>query len=192
MSVFKITHGDVRRFLISVRMFTLVAVAALVVSACDSISVPKDDSAANLMPNVAGYTAVNTLDFQDALAKVAGTSALMTGNPAFAAMVTAANEVSKCYQKAGAVEGRVYYGQADPSKAGAIIIINRNKVLDPALMLSCVGGGNSGIMGTQSIQPCAKTYTLKKVNNEFYVGMVGTDPEVCNAFCSGLEGCAAS
>lgn len=191
MTVFKITRGELRRLLTSMRMVALIAVASLVVSACDSLQPAKDDSAANLMPNIAGYTVVNTLDIQDTLSKIAGTSALLTGNPAFAAMVTAANEVSKCYQKAGAVEGRVYYGQADPSKVGAIVIINRNKVLDPALMLNCVGG-REGISGAQSIQPCVKAYTLKKDNNEFYIGYVATDPEVCSAFCTSLEGCAAS
>jgi hypothetical protein len=169
------------------RMISLLAVVALVVSACDALQPAKDNSAANLMPNISGYTTVNTLDIQDTLSKVAGAATLLT-NPPFAAMVTAANEVSKCYQQAGAVEGRVYYGQADPSKVGAIVIINRNKVLDPALLLNCVGG-QAGLSGSLSVQPCSKTYTLKKDNNEFYIGYVATDPQVCQTFCSSLEGC---
>jgi hypothetical protein len=162
-------------------------VVAVVIAACTN-EPPRDNSAANLMPAPANYTVTNTLDIQDAITKIAGTASIATGGPQFAAMIAAAGEVVKCYQKAGALEGRVYTKNGDPLKAGVVLIINKNQALDPGVFLSCVGV--EGLASPASVsQPCANAYTLKKDNNEFFIGYVATDYEVCTALCSGLQGC---
>ncbi|MBX3066142.1 MAG: hypothetical protein U0528_07325 [Anaerolineae bacterium] len=170
-------------------LMAMLLVFAALFAACNNTGGVKDTSAANLMPAPAGYSITNTIDIQDTITKIAGATALGAGQPQLTAMVAAANEIAKCYQKAGAIEGRVYLKQVEPTKAGAVIIINRNLVSDPNLFLGCVGLGNSELSGAQGLTPCAYAYTLPLNNNEYYIGYVGTDVEVCHAVCSGLQGC---
>jgi hypothetical protein len=46
-----------------------------------------------------------------------------------------------------------------------------------------------GAATAATLEPCAKSYTLKKDDNEFYVAFVATTPQMCETFCSKLEGC---
>lgn len=167
----------------------LLLVFAAVFAACNNTTGVKDTSAASLMPAPAGYSVTNTIDIQDTITKIAGVTALGAGQPQLTALVAAANGIAKCYQQAGAIEGRVYLKQTEPTKAGAVIIINRNLMTDPNLFLGCVGLGNSELSGAQALTPCAYAYTLPLNNNEYYIGYVATDVEVCHAVCSGLQGC---
>jgi len=63
-------------------------------------------------------------------------------------------------------------------------------VTDPTNFLNCVVKPRPGVeASTPTLEPCAKTYTLKKNDNEFYIAFVATTPQMCEAFCSKLEGC---
>jgi hypothetical protein len=170
---------------VTIRGIVVLAICALTLSACSQP--PKDTSAASMLPNLAGYTISDVADLRDAIAKVAGGSALLTGQPELTALVAGVNGLVSCYQKAGAIEGRTYVKNADPTTAGVLIIANRNALTNPANIVSCVAPG----MGAQSImiQPCAKVYTLDKDNNQFYIAYAGTNNEMCSAFCSNLGGC---
>jgi hypothetical protein len=190
MIALEISRARFTRWVASMRVASLIVILGLVVSACDGLGQPaRDDSAANLMPSPAGYTVVNTLDIQDTLAKLSGGAALAAASPQVTALIAAANAVAKCYQQAGAVEGRVMYKNAEPIKAGAIVIINRNKALDPATLVQCAGSVGPNVAGVAALKPCAKAFTLQKDNNEFYVAFVGSDTEVCTAMCSSIQGC---
>ena len=173
------------------RLLALVVVVVLIVG-CGSGADMRDDSAANLMPNLPGYSVQTTLDLQDAISKVAGAAALIAAQPEMTALIAAATGLARCYQEAGAVEGRVYTRDSNPLQAGLVIIINRNQLTNPALLSNCIFGGEAGpsIMAQQALQPCANVYTLPRDNNEFYIAYVGTDPSVCTDFCSALQGCA--
>jgi hypothetical protein len=170
----------------------VLAIAVVLVAGCGNGAAMRDDSAANLMPNVPGFSWQTTLDLQDTIAKIAGVASLAAAQPEITAVITAASSLARCYQEAGAVEGRVYTRDADPLQAGLIIIINRNQLTDPALLSNCIFGGDTGarIMVEQAIQPCANVYSLPRDNNEFYIAYVGTDSSVCAEFCSSLQGCA--
>jgi hypothetical protein len=172
-------------------VMALTLVFGSIIVACSSLpGGQKDNNAAALMPAPAGYSVANTIDIQDTITKIAGAAALGSGQPQFTALVAAANEIAKCYQNAGAIEGRVLTKQTDPTKAGAVIIINRNLVSDPNLFLGCVGlGGSSELAGGQALQPCVDAYTISTGTNEFYVGYVATDVEVCQAVCNNMAGC---
>lgn len=146
-----------------------------------------DTTAASLMPQLPDYNTMDTLDIQDAITKLAGAASLGAGQPEITALVAGANGLTACYQRAGAIQGRAFVNKADPTKAGVVVIINRNRLTDPVLFLSCVAP--PGAMGVMSIQPCAKAYTLKRDNNEFYIGYVATNEDVCSTFCSSLQGC---
>lgn len=176
----------------SVKMRLIVlALAIILIAGCGSGAAMRDDSAANLMPNVPGFTSQTTLDLQDAITKIVGAASLAAAQPEVAAAIAAASSLARCYQEAGAVEGRVYTRDINPLQAGLVIIINRNKLTDPSLLSNCIFGGNAGpgIMAQQLAQPCANVYTLPKDDNEFYIAYVGTDPSVCTEFCSALQGC---
>jgi hypothetical protein len=173
-----------------IRIAVLVLIAAVIFSACGQGNVTKEPSAAALMPSLAGYSVYNTLDLQDAMAKVAGAASLGSGNPELTALVAGVSGLSSCYQKAGGIEGRAYINQADISKAGIVVVVNRNVVTDPNTFLSCVSPRRAlAPNNTQAQQPCAKTYTLNKDNNQYYIGYAATNSEVCQAFCAALQGC---
>ncbi len=168
------------------------AVAAVLLAGCGSGTAVRDEGAANLMPNLSGFSWQSTLDLQDAITKISGAASLAAAQPQITAAIVAASSLARCYQEAGAVEGRVYTRDADPLQAGLVIIINRNQLTNPDLLSACIFGQDTGpsIMAqSAAIQPCANVYSLPRDNNEFYIAYVATDPSVCAEFCSALQGC---
>jgi hypothetical protein len=172
-----------------VRAMTLLLMAVVLLTACGGGSVAKEPSAAALMPNLPGYVVTNTLDIQDAIAKLAGATSLGAAHPELSALVAGVHSLTACYQQAGALEGRAYVNQSDVSKAGVIVIVNRNVVTDPNTFLNCVAPSAGFAPRTAQVEPCAKTFTLNKDNNQYFVGYAATAPEVCQAFCAALQGC---
>ncbi len=164
----------------------IILALAVVLSAC-GLAVTKEPSAAALMPNLAGYQASDTTNIQDAITKIAGSGAVIGGQPELAALIAGVNGIVSCYQKAGGIEGRSYVNTSDVTRAGVIVIVNRNVMTDPTTFASCVLPSTGFRAAT--IQPCGKAYTLNKDNNQFYIGYAATNPEVCQAFCSALQGC---
>ncbi len=160
---------------------------ALLVAACGQAATT-EPSAAALMPNLPGYQTADTLDIQDTITKIAGATSLGAGHPELTGLIAGINSLVACYQKAGAVQGRTYVNNADPTKAGIVVIVNRNAVTDPNTFINCVLPQGPSLRAAQ-LQPCAKAYTLDKDNNQFYIGYAATNPEVCQAFCSALQGC---
>jgi hypothetical protein len=165
---------------------SLALVLAALLSACGQPGT-KEPSAAALMPNLPDYHVTDTIDIQDAITKVAGAASIGVGQPELAALIAGVNGLVSCYQKAGAIQGRTYVNKADVTQAGVVVIINRNAVTDPNTFLGCVLP-EAGLRAAQ-IQPCGKTYILDRDNNQFYIGYAATNPQVCQAFCSALQGC---
>lgn len=162
----------------------IIVVAALLVGCGGNVA--RDTTAADLMPNLGDYNVTNTLDIQDTVAKALAAASLGAGQVQITAMVAAISGLVACYQKAGAIEGRVYVKKAEPWVSGIVVIVNRNKTLDPATFFGCMGGQtNAPIVA----QPCANAYSLPKGDNEFYVAYLGTQQEFCTAVCNSLEGC---
>jgi hypothetical protein len=163
-------------------------VVLALLSACGGLGVTKEPSAAALMPNLADYQVSDTANIQDAITKILGVASLGAGQPELAALVAAVNGLVSCYQKAGAIEGRTYVNKSDVSLAGVIVIVNRNSITDPNTFVNCVfpsGGPRT------AVQACGKAYVLNKDNNQFYIGYAATSPQVCQTFCSALQGCTA-
>ena len=169
------------------RSSALVLVLAVLLSACGQPAT-KEPSAAALMPNLPDYHVTDTIDIQDAITKVAGAASIGVGQPELAALIAGVNGLVSCYQKAGAIQGRSYVNKADVALAGVVVIINRNAVTDPNTFLACVLPSGAGLR-TAQIQPCGKAYILDKDNNQFYMGYAATNPQVCQTFCSALQGC---
>jgi hypothetical protein len=143
-----------------------------------------------MLPNLDGYNTVEGQTLTAYISTVSGGAALLSGQPQLAGTIAAVDQIVQCYQEVGAVRARVYNSQADPLLAGAVAIADRNAVRDPANFFRCV----SPVPGPQAraaggFEPCTANYTLEKETNAFYILYAGTKPELCQAFCSRLEGC---
>ncbi|HRE47609.1 MAG TPA: hypothetical protein PLD47_07790 [Aggregatilineales bacterium] len=171
------------------RAFTFLLVAGMI-AACGGAT--SDPPAANMMPALSGYNVTDTMDIVDTVSKAIAGAAASGGQLQVTGAVLFANELAKCYQKAGAVQGRTYLNQANPLDSGLVIIVNRNKLIDPATLLGCIAPNNLAGAATigDEYQPCAFVYTLPKDNNEFYIGFIATNEPLCSQFCSKLEGCS--
>jgi hypothetical protein len=169
------------------RLAALTVVLALI-TACGG-NVTRDDSAANLLPALPDYNVTNTTNITEAVTNAASGAALAAGQAQFTAAIKVIGDLATCYQKAGAIEGRTYTLKSNPFKAGFIVIVNRNKALDPATLAGCLPFGGASVPSPNEYEPCFDTYTLPKGGNEFYILYGATSPQVCKAFCSGLEGC---
>ena len=159
--------------------------AALLLSACQ----PKQGSAKDLLPNVPNTTVVEGQTVTQFLAKLADGAALAAANPELIPVIQRIETSASCYQNVGAVALRTYTDKTFPLAAGIVAIVDRNALTDPANFLNCVVKPQPGVEAAQTLEPCAKTYTLKKDDNEFYVAFVATTPQMCETFCSKLEGC---
>ena len=159
----------------------------LLLAACQ----PKQDSAKDLLPDVPNTTVVEGQTLTQFLAKLADGASLAAANPELIPVIQRIETSATCYQDAGAIALRTYSDKAFPLYAGIVAIADRNALTDPANFLNCVVKPRPGV-GTAALalEPCAKTYTLKKNDNEFYIAFVATTPQMCEAFCSKLEGCA--
>lgn len=169
-----------------VGLFTAV-MSLLLLASCDIIA-PPGGSAAGYLPELAGYRTIEGESFTDALTSL-GVMATLAGQPQFGAPIAAISGTVACYQEAGAVSARVYSQEADPIHSGVIAVGDRNALLNPLTFLQCVpGDGRPGIQSV-TIEPCSHSYTLTQDGNEFYILYAGLTPEVCQTFCSNLEGC---
>ena len=114
-----------------------------------------------------------------------------TPDPGMLFMIERVDRTIECYQDAGAVNMRIFSDPTFPLSSGAIAIVDRERLRDPATLLRCVGGGLVPFSAEPTVDPCAHSYTLQRDDNEFYIVYVGTTGEICQTFCSALEGCNA-
>jgi len=147
--------------------------------------------AAEMLPDLPGYTIVEGQTLTSYISTLSGGAALLAGQPELAAMVAAVDRVISCYQQVGAARARIYSDQANPLSAGTVAIADRNALLDPVNIFKCVVPKKDSQIMTAGIQPCSATFTLSKGGNEYYILYAGTTTEICQAFCTRLEGCTA-
>ncbi len=170
------------------RLLLLSLMAAIALTACQT----QKGSASDMLPDVPNTTVVEGQTITQFIAKLADGAALAAANPQLVPVVQRVEASLTCYQDLGAVALRTYTDQQFPLSAGIVALIDRKALTDPANFANCVLGSAQGSgAGAQrlTIQPCTKSYTLKKGDNEFYIAFVATTQEMCQAFCSRLEGC---
>ena len=165
----------------------LLAVLALV--ACQT----QKGSAKDMLPDVPNTTVVEGQTITQFLAKVADGASLAAANPQLIPVIQRVEASLTCYQNLGAVALRTYTDKTFPLSAGVVAIIDRKALTDPTNFANCVLGRaqSEAAPGAAqpTIQPCAKSYTLKKDDNEFYIAYIATTQDMCQAICSKLEGC---
>jgi hypothetical protein len=168
------------------RILLLSLIAVLALTACQT----QAGSARDMLPDVPNTTVVEGQTVTQFLAKLADGAALATANPQLIPLVQRVEASLTCYQDLGAVALRTYTDKQFPLSAGIVAIMDRKALSDPANFANCVLGSAQGAGAARpAIQPCTKSYTLKKDDNEFYIAFLATTQEMCQAFCSRLEGC---
>ena len=174
----------------------LIAVAILMGGAGLILGIRQQDSqvppAEEMLPDLSGYDTVEGEALTDYISKLSGGAALLAGQPELALAVAAVDQVVGCYQEVGAVKARVYSNQADPLSAGIVAIGDRNELLDPKNLFTCVAPAipDAGAPDQAPIEPCKASYTLEREDGSvFYIIYAGTTEEICQTFCAALEGC---
>lgn len=142
------------------------------------------------MPDLPGYRVVEDQTVQQYIKSLAEGAALLAGNPGMLFLIEKLDRAVTCYQEAGAVNMRIFSDEASPVSSGAIAIADRNRMTDPETLFRCAGRGLVPFSSEATVDPCAQSYTLQRDDNEFYIIYVGTTREICETFCSNLEGCA--
>jgi len=146
------------------------------------------------LPDLPGYNTVEGQTLTGYLSNLAEGAALLGRQPELAEKANAIDQIMTCYQNTGAIQAQLYSNQEVPLSAGVVAIADRNALLNPKTFLSCTTGDQSQKSTIQSvtIRPCSQSYTVARDNNEYYILYAGTTAEICQAFCSQLEGCTAN
>ncbi len=150
------------------------------------------------LPDLPGYKVVEAQDLTGYLKTLGEEAAQLTQQAELAEATAGVDEIIRCYREVGAVRARIYSHEQTPLVAGAVVIADRNAMLNPINLFNCIAPKAQGGVGIQSVrvEPCTANYTLtrdaaKLPPNEFYIRYAGTTPEICQAFCAQLEGCTA-
>ncbi|HTP11844.1 MAG TPA: hypothetical protein VMP08_26500 [Anaerolineae bacterium] len=170
------------------KAWLLVPIGVIAIVGCTG----QKGSAKDMLPDVPNTTVVEGQTITQFVAKAADGAALTAANPELVPVIQRVEASLTCYQDLGAVALRTYTDQTFPLSAGIVAIIDRKALTDPTNFANCVLGraqGAGAATSVPTIEPCVKTYTLKKDNNEFYIAYIATTKEMCAAFCSKLEGC---
>jgi hypothetical protein len=167
------------------RIVLLTVLAAITLAACQA----QRGSAKDMLPDVPNSSVVEGETITQFLAKAADGAALAAANPELIPLIQRVEASLTCYQGLGAVALRTYTDKTFPLSAGVVAIIDRNALTNPTNFANCVMGRAQAKAAGVTIDPCVKTYTLKKDDNEFYIAYIATTKEMCTAFCSKLEGC---
>lgn len=188
------------------RKLLLLVVLLFTLSACEAVNlniVPTTGdtamdlaSAQSQIPNFSnyGYSTIDASSITDAITALGGSASLISGNPALAAAIVKIDDMIACYERVGAVAAQIY-AQADIGqmlegqlpRAGALAIINRNRVVDN-LLPCALNTGQPGMRAmTASIEPCAGSGSFIRHGATFDYVYAATDPQLCNLFSAALQ-----
>jgi len=165
---------------------------AFAIAACNSGT---PGSAAKLLPNLPNLPNIKVVEGKTITEYIGGLAegkTLLAGNPILAGAIKLAEGAIKCYQDIGAVAVRVYSDETNPLSSGMVAIVDRKAVTDLGNAVKCLTGGDQQAGSQGLVQICARTYTLKKDDNEFFIAYLATTDTLCQAICDGLEGCRES
>ncbi len=149
---------------------------------------PTRGAATDMLPNVPNTKTVEGQSITQFIASLADGAVITAANPQLVVVINRIESTLNCFQDKGAVGMRTYVDQTFPLSAGAVLIVDRNALTNPANVVGCLTNP-PGASATPTIQPCFKSYTLKKADNEFFIAYIASTAQMCEAFCSRLEGC---
>ena len=174
-------------------MFKQILLLGLIVAISLTACQTQRGSAREMLPDVPNTTVVEGETITQFLAKMTDSAALVAASPQLVPLIQRVEASLTCYQGLGAVALRTYTDQDFALSAGLVAIVDRKALTDPANFANCVLGLSRArsTEAAPTINPCVKTYTLQKDNNEFHIAYIATTQEMCQAICSRLEGCTA-
>jgi hypothetical protein len=165
-----------------------------------TVVVPATGNASAFLPTLSGYTTADASNFEDALNLVLGAQSadantfsaqsVSVSTIATTVLVSRLDEFVACYQRSGAVDGRVYI-RADLATItsggippmGAVVVANNDR-LQQALLDCVISPNDSGGFSAQSAdQPCGNFGTFTANNDTFTYLYAGTS----SAFCGPVE-----
>ena len=173
-----------------VRRIGLVALTLVVIAAACDLS-GRPGGAPGLLPDVPNTDRIEGQQIVDYVSSLAEGGSLLTGNPVLAAGIAFVQRGLNCYQDIGAVAVRAYVDKSFALSTGVVAIVDRAALTDPGNFVKCMSGGQQGIGPQATLTVCTKSYTLNKDDTEYDIAYIGTTQEMCDAFCSRLEGCGA-
>ncbi len=152
-------------------------------------------AAQSVMPNFTnyGYTSTDAMSITNAITTIGGGGALITGNPAGAAMIAKLDDMIRCYQSVGAVAARVYTQvdigqlvQGEIPKVGALAVINRDR-LQRNLLPCALNTGQGFAAQSAEIEPCSGSGTTVRFGETLDYIYAATDPQLCNLFAAAMQ-----
>lgn len=138
------------------------------------------------LPDISGYThhegeeVLKTSMEADA---ILGT--FFKGNPQFALTAGIIGKMGECAQSQGIARWRLYSDQADLTSSGVILIVSKNRITDPQIVLSCLLQPKPNKLNSL-LSPCAQNYSYSANNDTYYVFYAATKGEVCEKFKQAL------
>jgi hypothetical protein len=180
------------------RVLSIAIISVVLISGCSGVtgnilkmsSLPSSTTAKDLVPQeIDNYETVDTDSLAaNAAAAAVGTVTGLTTTAVSSAYTAAFTEkFVTCYQEKGAVNSNGYYRNDNPIYGGAIMVVDKNQITDPATLWNCVRKAMLpfSIYGKE-LQPCALKFTIETDYNKFYVVGFGTDTSVCQDICENM------
>lgn len=172
--------------------FWLLAVLVLATLLTERYFVHSDPPAADpLMPDLPAYEQVEGQSIVSYMATLTQGAALLAGQPQLAAAAGLVDQMTGCFQDAGAVQTRVYSLRAEPLQAGAIAIADLEELTDPLTLAQCTVPDLLSLESHEGLvfQPCHFSYPYQDEDVSLVIAFAGTAERVCADFCSELAGC---
>lgn len=159
-----------------------VLVLAVLLAACETEDSADDSaSAQNVQPNLTGYTIQTFDNYSDALAAVAGTGALASGNLPLAAGIERLSTALECLQDVGAVSANLYTRSGDNiiPQVGVSLVVNQTRV--ERNILACLAQTPLSAQALE-IQICPVSGNFAFEGEEFFFAYFGIGDQMCEAF----------
>lgn len=177
--------------------FLFVVVALLAVGCSelgiDTLATPgtRGPAASSLLPNLPGYTRIESSSIQDFISGLGEAGTALTGQFGATAAIGVVDRIASCYRDIGVLDASGYSQDALPVVAGVVAVVNRSQLTNPANFLNCVGVRDQGVMADPGpgMQPCTNAYTTELQGDTYDIIYAATDSELCNLFCASLPNC---
>ena len=177
-------------------MIVLTLVVAALLAACDTQGTRNEpESAQNLLPNLANYTATNADNLVDTLTVAAGGASAATGNIPLAAGIARAEAVAQCLQDTGSVASN-YYVESRPANVvpnfGAALVVNQTRVEQN--LLACITRLTQGEVSAQAVQvePCVDSGSFTFNGDTISYVYIGVGDNICQLFGTHFNSLQAS
>lgn len=173
------------------RLMFILMVAIMALAACGEDTGDRrtdPEAAQSFFPQIAGYTAYETDNVQQAITTALGGAGVLTGNPLQAALIERVDSLLACYRERGAVDAKIYIEQLSNLDAvrvpiaGAMVVINQDRLQDN--FFSCLASDPlEGVFAQGAApEPCSGSGSFTFNNDTISYAYVASDTPLCTIF----------